>query len=184
MQLPLTKDEPKHQWHPDLVAYWQRFGDQIGVEAAPYPAPAVAAMRMRAVAVRPVVTLSIAPQDLNIIVQRLEPLPDAERFDLIVATNILVYYDAFEQALALANIAKMLRPGRLLRHQLRRLAAPAAGAVREHRHVGVLRQAAKRRHDLLLSEDGSVADADSDGNWNRIDGLIDAIVLLGRRPLG
>ena len=66
---------------------------------------------MRAVAVRPAVTLSIAPQDLNIIVQRLEPLPDAERFDLIVATNILVYYDAFDQALALANISKMLRPG-------------------------------------------------------------------------
>ena len=39
VQLPLTKDDPKHQWHPDLVAYWQRFGDQIGVEAAPYPAP-------------------------------------------------------------------------------------------------------------------------------------------------
>jgi chemotaxis methyl-accepting protein methylase len=32
-------------------------------------------------------------------------------FDLIVATNILVYYDAFEQSLALANIAKMLKPG-------------------------------------------------------------------------
>ena len=30
---------------------------------------------------------------------------------LIVATNILVYYDAFDQALALANITRMLRPG-------------------------------------------------------------------------
>ena len=110
VQLPLTADDPKHQWHPDLVAYWERFGDQIGVSAAPYPAPS-AAVRMRAVAVRPGVTLSIAPQDLNIIVQRLEPLPDAEKFDVIVATNILVYYDAFDQALALANISKMLRPG-------------------------------------------------------------------------
>jgi SAM-dependent methyltransferase len=110
VQLPLTTDDPKHQWHPDLVAYWQRFGDQIGVPAAPYPSPA-ASVRMRAVSVRPGVTLSILPQDLNVIVQRLEPLPDAERFDVIVATNILVYYDAFDQALALANIAKMLRPG-------------------------------------------------------------------------
>ena len=74
LQLPLTKDDPKHQWHPDLVAYWQRFGDRIGVEAAPYPAPA-GAVRMRAVAVRPGVTLSIAPQDLNIIVQRLDRCP-------------------------------------------------------------------------------------------------------------
>ena len=110
VQLPLTQDDPKHQWHPDLVAYWQRFGNQIGVEAPPYPSPA-ASIRMRAVSVRPAVTLSIEPHDLNIIVQRLAPLPDAERFDLIVATNILVYYDAFDQALALDNITKMLRPG-------------------------------------------------------------------------
>ena len=110
VQLPLTDDDPKHQWHPDLVAYWQRFGDQIGVETAPYPAPS-GSVRMRAVSVRPAVMLSIAPQDLDIIVERLEPLPDAERFDLIVATNILVYYDAFDQALALANVSKMLRPG-------------------------------------------------------------------------
>jgi SAM-dependent methyltransferase len=110
VQLPLTEDDPKRQWHPDLVAYWQRFGDQIGVNTAPYPPPS-RSVRMRAVAVRPAVTLSIAPQDLNIIVQRLAPLPDAQRFDMIVATNILVYYDAFDQALALANIAKMLKPG-------------------------------------------------------------------------
>ena len=36
------------------------------------------------------------------------------RFDLIVATNVLVYYDVFEQALALVNVAKMLRPGGFL----------------------------------------------------------------------
>lgn len=112
LQLPLPKDDPTHQWHPDLVAYWQRFGDRIGEEVAPIPPPAVAGdVRVRALRIRPTVTLSIAPQDLNIIVERLEPLADAERFDLIVATNILVYYDAFDQALALANVSKMLRPG-------------------------------------------------------------------------
>jgi hypothetical protein len=41
----------------------------------------------------------------------LELLRDDDRFDLIVATNILVYYDAFEQALALVNVSRMLRPG-------------------------------------------------------------------------
>ena len=35
-------------------------------------------------------------------------------FDLVHATNDLVYYDVFEQALAHANIASMLRPGGLL----------------------------------------------------------------------
>ena len=106
---------------------------------------------MRAVAVRPGVTLSIAPQDLNIIVQRLEPLPDAERFDLIVATNILVYYDAFDQALALANISKMLTPGGYFITNYAVSPVAPARAVSQHRHVGVLRQAGKRRHAVLLS---------------------------------
>ena len=56
---------------------------------------------------------SITPQDLNIVLQRLEPLAADERFDLIIATNILIYYDVFEQSLALANVAEMLRPGGL-----------------------------------------------------------------------
>lgn len=34
-----------------------------------------------------------------------------EKFDLIVATNVLVSYDNFEQAQALANVSAMLRPG-------------------------------------------------------------------------
>ena len=41
-------------------------------------------------------------------------LAPAERFDLIIATNILVYYDNFEQSLALANVERMLRPGGFL----------------------------------------------------------------------
>jgi hypothetical protein len=45
--------------------------------------------------------------------QRLEPAP-AERFDLIIATNILVYYDAFEQSLAMSNVQAMLQPGGFL----------------------------------------------------------------------
>ena len=43
--------------------------------------------------------------------QRLEQASDNERFDLVIATNILIYYDVFEQSLALSNIARMLRPG-------------------------------------------------------------------------
>jgi SAM-dependent methyltransferase len=112
LQLPLAVDDPKHHWDSALVEYWQRFGDRIGEEVAPIPPPAIAgSVRVRAVRVRPAVTLSIAPQDLDIIVERLVPPGDDERFDLIVATNILVYYNAFDQALALSNVARMLRPG-------------------------------------------------------------------------
>jgi chemotaxis methyl-accepting protein methylase len=51
--------------------------------------------------------------DTNIVLQRLE-LSAAERFDLIVATNILVYYDNFDQSLAMMNVERMLRPGGLM----------------------------------------------------------------------
>jgi len=113
IQLPLPADDSKHDWQPELLAYWKTFGDGIGRETRPAPLPAgMSGVRVRGVAINPIVAAAIAPYDLNIIVQR-QPLPDAERFDLIVATNILVYYDAFDQALALTNIASMLRPGGL-----------------------------------------------------------------------
>jgi hypothetical protein len=69
---------------------------------------------MRAGRVRPDIVLSITPADLNIVLQRIEPPAAAERYDLIIATNILVYYDVFEQSLAMTNVAKMLKPGGLL----------------------------------------------------------------------
>jgi hypothetical protein len=109
VELPRSLDPP---WTPNLAAYWQRFGDKIGeeVKAAAVPSSA-GGVQMRAVRVRPAVVLSITPQDVNIVLQRLEPLAADERFDLVIATNIFLYYDVFEQSLALANVAKMLRPG-------------------------------------------------------------------------
>jgi hypothetical protein len=112
LQLPRDVDAG---WRPDLVTYWQRFGDSIGEETAAVAPPAYAGnVRVRAVRVRPSTVLTIVPEDLNIVLQRRERLADDERFDLVVATNIFVYYDAFEQSLALANVASMLRPGGIL----------------------------------------------------------------------
>jgi chemotaxis methyl-accepting protein methylase len=68
---------------------------------------------VRAVRVSATMGLRVVSHDLNIVLQRLEPLADDERFDLIVATNLLVYYDVFERSLAFANVAQMLRPGGL-----------------------------------------------------------------------
>jgi len=65
------------------------------------------------VRVRPAAVISVISQDVNIVLQRLEMLAADEQFDLVIATNILVYYDVFEQSLALLNVAKMLRPGGL-----------------------------------------------------------------------
>ena len=63
--------------------------------------------------IRPDVVLACEPVDLNIVLERLN-LAAADRFDLIVGTNIFVYYDAFEQTLALENAGAMLKPGGLL----------------------------------------------------------------------
>jgi hypothetical protein len=102
-------------WHPDLVAYWRRFGATIGEEIKPLPGPAGAVdVEVRAVRVRPSTVLTVVPEDLNIVLQRRDRVPDDERFDLVVATNMFVYYDVFEQSLALANVAGMLRPGGIL----------------------------------------------------------------------
>jgi hypothetical protein len=80
----------------------------------PVAAPAgIGDVKVRAVRVRPAIVAFITPEDTNIVLQRLET-PGGQGFDLIIATNILVYYDVFEQSLALANVERMLRPGGLL----------------------------------------------------------------------
>jgi SAM-dependent methyltransferase len=112
LQLPLDNES---RWTPDLVAYWQRIGSSIGEEAPAIAAPPNAgAVRVRAIRVSPAIVRSIVPRDVNIVLERLDPLAAGDQFDLIVATNILVYYDAFDQALALANVSRMLRPGGFL----------------------------------------------------------------------
>ena len=112
--LELVRDAST-EWRPRLAAYWQRFGDRIGDATKGVAAPPEAGrLDVRAVRVRPAVVLSIVPLDLDIVLQRFEPPPGGQSYDLIVATNIFVYYDVFEQALGLVNAAKMLRPGGFL----------------------------------------------------------------------
>jgi hypothetical protein len=111
VQLPF---EPARGWKSNLTAYWKSFGDRIGTDSHPAPVPpAFGDTLVRAVRVDPRFVSRVTPVDLNIVLQRLS-LEAAQRFDLIIATNILVYYDNFEQSLALANIASMLKPSGFL----------------------------------------------------------------------
>jgi hypothetical protein len=112
VQLPR---DPTQRWQRDLVSYWTRFGESIGEPVPPVaPPPAAGRVDVRAVRIRPDVVQAITPRDLNIILQRPDPLPDTELFDVVIATNILIYYDVFEQSLAAANIARMLHSGGVL----------------------------------------------------------------------
>jgi hypothetical protein len=102
------------QWKPEAIRYWEQFGDQIGTPVTPAAIPTnVSGLKVRAVRIRPGFVSRITPADLNIVLQRPE-LGSAERFDLIIATNIFVYYDNFEQSLALLNVERMLRRGGFL----------------------------------------------------------------------
>jgi hypothetical protein len=80
---------------------------------AALPPPGLMDIAVRSVRIRPDVIARIHPVELNIVTQHLV-LPAMQRFDLIIATNVFVYYDLFQQCLALANIERMLRPGGFL----------------------------------------------------------------------
>ncbi len=111
--LNLLRD-PRVPWMVEFTRYWRNVGDRIGSSAPAGALPAgMAGLEARSIRVRPGIVSRIRPELLNIVTSRLD-LPDPERFDLIVATNVFVYYGVFEQCLALVNVERMLRPGGFL----------------------------------------------------------------------
>jgi SAM-dependent methyltransferase len=121
LHLPLPRSVP---WLPEVRRYWQTVGDRIGAPAAVPASKAIANLAdLRAVRVRPAVVRRLSVLNVNIVTDRL----DAEPFDLVIATNVLIYYDVLEQALALSNVEAMLRPGGFL---LANFSAPALASVR------------------------------------------------------
>jgi len=98
----------RSQWTPALVGYWKSFGDRIGSETPlSKPLHVPAAVELRGVEIRPQVAAMVTPVNFNIVTDKWTGQP----FDLVIATNVLVYYDRLDQALAFAGIEAMLRPG-------------------------------------------------------------------------
>jgi hypothetical protein len=120
LNLPLAKGTP---WLPDVRAYWQTFGDRVG---APVQAPASKAVadvaELRAVRARPSTVQRLSVLNVNIVTERI----DGEAFDLVIATNVFIYYDVLEQALAMSNVEAMLKPGAFL---LANVSAPALASI-------------------------------------------------------
>jgi hypothetical protein len=97
-----------------FLDYWQKFGNQIGTPVTRIAVPAAASeIWNRAVNIRPGVVMKITPVDMNVVYQTL-PLPPEQQFDLVIGTNIFVYYGGLEQSLARANLATMIKPGGVL----------------------------------------------------------------------
>jgi len=121
IRLALDRDV---KWRPAVLDYWKTAGDRIGTANAPARATVAGAhVDVRTIAVRPAVALRIEPLDLNVVMQR----SDKHRFDLVIATNVFIYYDTLEQVLALANVRAMLNPGGLLLSNNALLELPASG---------------------------------------------------------
>ena len=116
VQLPWNTTVPRVQEYLDgFNTYWQAWGSQIGTGVQPIPPPAAttAELKVRAVKIRPEIVSRVSPIDTNIVFQRVRADQD-QKFDLIIATNIFIYYDAFEQSLARTNLASMLKLGGLV----------------------------------------------------------------------
>ncbi len=100
------------EYRAGFVNYWQKLGDHIGESVAPIAVPPGAAgeTQMRAVKIRPAIVRRVTALDMNIVYQHLQPSAQPG-FDLIIGTNIFLYFNAFEQSLARVNMSLMLNPG-------------------------------------------------------------------------
>jgi SAM-dependent methyltransferase len=132
--LHLVRD-PRVPWTGSARGYFDRFGTAIAMPGLkPRPpseasaevrspgasvrspgasAPGSPDLEVRSLSVDPILAGRVTAIDINVVSQRLD-LPPADRFDLVVATNVLLYYDVFAQALAASNLAHLLAPGGLL----------------------------------------------------------------------
>lgn len=89
----------------DYRDYFARLGRAIGAEEP-------ASDLRKVVGVRPAAASVLTAETLDIVTERL----DGPGFDLVVATNVLPYFDDLELALAMSNIASMTAPGGVLLH--------------------------------------------------------------------
>jgi hypothetical protein len=103
--------------------YFARFGARLGTtEAGVARAAGMQGHLAKTVAVDPMVARVLRAQTLDIVTDRL----DGQPFDLVIATNVLPYFDDVQLMLAMDNIAGMLAPrgvflhneGRPLLHEL------------------------------------------------------------------
>lgn len=108
VQLPRDTEA---DWKPEAIAYWEHFGEVIARATRPLPAPStLKGVMSRAIAVKPRWAERVEAQDLDVVTET-EDLAPGAGFDLVVATNVLIYYDLFEQALAMTSIVHMMNRG-------------------------------------------------------------------------
>jgi len=112
IHLPLSDDR---KWTNGFLQYWETFGSRLAAPRGQKPGPAanVPDVKTRVVNIRSEFLSKIRAFDTNVVLQSPNLLVN-DRYDLIIGTNIFLYYDSFNQALAMRNLEKMLKPGGIL----------------------------------------------------------------------
>ena len=100
---------------PDYREYVGSVGDIVSGRADA-PQRSASGTAARSVSVSPEAAKALRAEPLDVVTERLA----GEPFDLIVATNLLPYFDDPQLALALVNIAGMLAPGGVFLHNEQR----------------------------------------------------------------
>jgi hypothetical protein len=89
--------------------YFAQVGRSLGEVEAFTPRSGGFGKRVR---VKPSVVARLSSDPLDIVTERLDGPP----FDLVIATNILPYFDDVQLAMAMSNIAAMIAPGGVFLH--------------------------------------------------------------------
>jgi len=98
---------------PEYREYFAGLGRAIGTVETPSPVgTSTQTAASRTIRIRPSAAAALHAARLDIVTERLGGPP----FDLVIATNILPYFDDASLMLAIANIAAMLGPGGVFLH--------------------------------------------------------------------
>ena len=98
-----------------LTEEYRVYFNQLGTGLADgflTPSPSVSAHLFKTLRVPAAVAKSLSAEELDVVTSRLSGAP----FDLIIATNILPYFDDTQLMLAISNVAAMLAPGGVFMH--------------------------------------------------------------------
>jgi SAM-dependent methyltransferase len=121
------RDRPPTRAASDFRQYFASWGERIGQDETPHAAPPPHARERlwRAVRINTSTLRRVTARRLNVITER----HPAGAYDVVIATNVLTYFDDQQLLLALANIASLLRPGGILVHNESRDALVAAASA-------------------------------------------------------
>ena len=132
------REDDNVRFSPDYRAYFTQLGRMIGDSRTDAAIGTEAGRLRKTVRVRPEIAATLSAREVDIVTERLDGRP----FDLVVATNILPYFDDTQLMLAMSNIGAMLAPdGVLLHNEARPLLNDVTTALgfpsEQSRHVGI-----------------------------------------------